>query len=86
MKSGEQDLEQIEKLGTTIFGYVWNSVTDEMGVKFPVNLSKKRRSVRVQPNIKLSEVDKLGEIRLTKRILLGFVNSFGDPLGIASTW
>ena len=41
MKSGEQDLEQIEKLGTTIFGYVWNSVTDEMGVKFPVNRSKK---------------------------------------------
>ena len=86
VKSGEQDVEQIEKLGTSIFGYVWNAEKDEIGVKFPVNLSKKRRSVRVQPNITLSEVDKLGEIRLTKRILLGFVNSFGDPLGIASPW
>ena len=41
---------------------------------------------RAQQNITLSEVDKFAEIQLTKRILLGFVNSFGDPLGIASPW
>ena len=86
VRSGEKDTEQIEKLGNSVFGYIWNVTADEMAVKFPVNLSKKRRSVRVEPNLTVADVEKLMGAKLSKRILLGFVNGFGDPLGMASPW
>ena len=37
--------EQAAKLGWNVFGYDWNVVKDTMAVKFPVNLSVKKRSV-----------------------------------------
>ena len=86
VRSGETDQEQIEKMGTSVFGYLWDAPEDEMGVKFPVNLSKKKRSVRSLPDLTVRDIDKLRDVKLSKRILLGFVNGFGDPLGIASPW
>ena len=86
VRSGETDQEQIDKMGTSVFGYLWNAPEDQMGVKFPVNLSRKKRSVRSLPNLTMKDIEKLGEVKLSKRILLGFVNGFGDPLGIASPW
>ena len=86
VKSGETDKEQINKMGTSVFGYEWDATHDVMAVKFPVNLSRKRRSVRSQKNLTVQDIDKLVDMKLSKRILLGFVNCFGDPLGIASPW
>ena len=86
VRNGETDQEQINKMGNSVFGYEWNAPEDIMGVRFPVNLSRKRRSVRSQPNLTDQDVAKLSTIKFSKRILLGFVNGFGDPLGIASPW
>ena len=55
-----------------------------MAVNFTLNLSKKRRSVRLHSDLTLADVDKLRTINLTKRNLLGVVNGFGDFLGMAS--
>ena len=57
-----------------------------MSVKFPVNLSKKKRGVRVQPNLTVEDLELLEREVLTKRKVLGFVNGFGDVLGIAQPW
>ena len=57
VRSGERDQEQIDKMGTSVFGYVWDAPLDQMGVKFPVNLSRKRRSVRSQPDLTVQDID-----------------------------
>ena len=86
VESGDTDQEQIDKLGSNVFGYLWDVTNDMMGVRFPVNLSKKKRSVRSEPNMTLDDVEKIRTMRLCKRNLLGFVNGFSDPSGIASPW
>ena len=86
VRSGGTDQEQIDKLGGNVFGYLWNVTEDMMGVRFPVNLSRKRRSVRSEPNLTLDDVEKIKTLELCKRNLLGFVNGFSDPAGIASPW
>ena len=84
--SGDTDQEQISKLGGNVCGYTWNVTEDILGVKFPVNLSKKKRSVRSEPNLTIDDIEKLKTMHLCKRNLLGFVNGISDPLGIASPW
>ena len=84
--SGDTDQEQIDKLGSSVFGYFWDVTRDELAAQFPVNLSKKRRSIRSEPNLTVEDIEKLGSVHLCKRNLLGFVNGFSDPLGIASPW
>ena len=84
--SGDTDQEEIDKLGGNIFGYEWNVSQDVLGVKFPVNLSRKKRSVRSEPDMTVADIERLRAVKLTKRNLLGFVNGSGDPLGIGSPW
>ena len=84
--SGDTDKEEIDKLGGNIFGYPWDVTKGVMAVKFPVNLSRKKRSVRSEPDLTIADIERLGTIKLTKRNLLGFVNGIGDPLGIGSPW
>ena len=82
--SGQKKNEETDLLGDKVLGYVYHVDTDMLGVSFPVNLSRKKRSVRVEPNLTLEDVDGLKSRTLTKRILLGVTNGFGDFLGIAS--
>ena len=84
VRSGETDEQQMVKMGGTVFGYLWDprKGKDELSVRFPVKLSRKKRSVRCEPNLTLQDVDKLGSVKLSKRILFGFVNGFGDPIGM----
>jgi hypothetical protein len=84
--SFDTDEEQAAKLGGNVFGYDWDVKTDTMAVKFPVNLSVKKRSVRSEPNLTISDIEKLRTMHLSKSNLLGFVNGFSDPVGIASPW
>ena len=84
--SGDTDQSQIDLLGSNVFGYTWHVTEDKMAVKFPVNLSKKKRSIRSEPNMKVEDIEKLRTLNLSKRKLLGFVNGIGDPLGIGSPW
>ena len=49
-----------------------------------MNLSRKKRNVRTRPDLTLADVDSLSSITMSKRLLLGVTNSFGDFLGIAS--
>ena len=84
--SFDTDEEQAAKLGGNVFGYDWDVKTDTMAVKFPVNLSVKKRSVRSEPNLTISDIEKLRTMHLSKSNLLGFVNGFSDPVGMASPW
>ena len=69
--SFDTDEEQAAKLGGNVFGYDWDVKTDTMAVKFPVNLSAKKRSVRTEPNLTIADLDKLRNMHLCKNNLLG---------------
>ena len=58
-------------MGGNVCGYTWNVTEDIMGVKFPVNLSKKKRSVRSEPDLTLADIEKLKTMHVCKRNILG---------------
>ena len=82
--SGQTPNEESDLLGDKVLGYGYDLAKDNLSVKFPLNISPKKRSVRVEANLTLNDLDKLKSETLTKRILLGVVNSFGDFLGFAA--
>ena len=82
--SGGKKTAETELLGNKVLGYRYDLEEDMMGVTFPINISKKKRSVRQEPNLTLKDVDMLQSRTLTKSVLLGITNGFGDFLGIAS--
>ena len=82
--SGQEPSEESDLLGNKVLGYHYDIEKDMLEVPFPVNLSRKKRSVRVEPNLTLKDIGGLKSRSLTKRILLGVTNGFGDFLGIAS--
>ena len=49
-------------------------------------MSRKGLSVRTEPNMTLADLERLRSMHLCKSNLLGFVNGFSDPIGIASPW
>ena len=71
-------------MGNKVLGYTSDVELDMLGVTFPINISKKKRSVRVEPNLTVDDIVNLKTKTLTKRILLGVTNGFGDFLGIAA--
>ena len=82
--SGQKSSEESDLLGSKVLGYHSNLEKDMLAVSFPINLSKKKRSVRQEPNLTLKDTDSLRSRTLTKRNLLGVVNGFGDFLGMAA--
>ena len=81
---GQEPNEESDLMGGKVLGYGYDIKEEMLAVRFPVNISKKRRSVRSEPNLTLLDVEMLKSKKLTKRMLLGVTNSFGDFLGIAS--
>ena len=83
---GEQDQADDNLLGNKVFGYRWNHKEDIMGIQLSINMSREKRGVRVNPDLTLADLDTIRSLTMTKRLLLGVTNSFGDFLGIASPY
>ena len=81
----EGDMSQADKnlLSNTVFGYFWDPKTKFMKMLVSLNLSKKKRNVRVLPDLTVKDLVTLKQVKMTKRNLLGITNSFGDFLGLA---
>ena len=82
--SGSKKSLDSDLMGDRVLGYSYNVETDMLGLKFDMNISKKKRSVRLDPNLTLDDLEKLRSTEFTKRILLGVTNGFGDFLGIGT--
>ena len=82
--SGTKRSVDSDLMGNKVLGYTYDVEEDMLGLHFGMNISKKRRSVRLEPNLTLQDVDKLRSSTLTKRLLLGVTNGFGDFLGIGT--
>ena len=55
-----------------------------MSLHFWMNISKKKISIRLEPDLTLADVEKLRSTSLSKRMLLGVTNGFGDFLEIGT--
>ena len=82
--SGQKHNEDSRLLGDKVLGYKYDVEKDKLGLTFPINISKKKRNVRTEPNLTLQDLDQLKTRKLTKRLLLGVTNGFGDFLGVGS--
>ena len=83
---GDMDQPDENLLGNAVFGYGWNAKTGVMRLKFKLNMSKKKRGVRTEPDLTVDNLESLKTQKFTKRNLLGLTNSFGDYLGIAEPY
>ena len=50
---GDKDQSEENLLGNSVFGYEWDSINDQMAIKFRINTSQKKRSVRSKPDLTL---------------------------------
>ena len=74
--------KEIEK--EKILGLEWERERDEFHFKAKLNFSIRKRKVRIQPDLKRSEVPENIPCVLTKRQILAQVNGIFDPLGLIS--
>ena len=82
--SGEDNKELTKLIGDKVLGYNLDTVSDQMSVSLPVNISKKKtKKLRTGSNHTVETLGLLEEVKLTKRICLGVTSGFLDFLGIA---
>ena len=82
--SGQVSTAESDLMGNKVLGYDSDIERDMLALTFRMNISKKKRSVRVDPDLTLKDVDKLKSANLSKRVLLGVTNGFGDFLGMGT--
>ena len=81
----EGDMSQADNnlLNNKLFGYGYDCKMGKLQLRISLNLSKKKKNVRTEPDLKVSDLDDLRSKTMTKRNLLGITNSFGDFMGMA---
>ena len=80
--SGDTDPERLALLGEKVLGHTWRPTEDEFVFTIKVNLSTKKRGQKSGQDLVEVDIPRLLQIKLTKRVLLGFVMSQYDPMGI----
>ena len=84
--SGDTSPEALALLGSgdinRVLGMNWNPATDKLTVSTRINISKKRRGVRTEPDLTYEQIPRILEVKLTKRMVLVIVMACYDPLGL----
>ena len=67
-----------------MFGIKWDPTGDNFSFSVQINLTKKVKGVRTGDNLTQETLPKILTADLTRRIILGIVNTCQDPLGLLS--
>ena len=67
-----------------ILGVRWDPTKDEFAFIIKINLSKKIKGIHSEPDLTVNAIPSMINMKLTRAILLGIVNSCYDPLGLLS--
>ena len=70
IKSGENRAQVLDNYGGSILSVPWETETDEIKMKFEVNLSPKIQNIRTCPPVGKEEADDIRKLALTRRIML----------------
>ena len=65
--SGSPKSEDSELMGNKVLGYNYDVEEDMLSLHFGINISKKKRSVRLEPDLTLADVNKLKKTVLYQR-------------------
>ena len=65
-------------LNNKVFGQGWDLKQAKLKVKFSIYVGQKRRKVKLEPVLRKEDLEKLKGKLMTRRILLGVTNGFGD--------
>ena len=81
--SGDTDEAAIALMGEKVLGHAWRPTQDKFVFSFPVNLSTgKSKGKKIAMDLTEEDIPRLPSTTLTRRILLGFVQSQYDPMGL----
>ena len=81
--SGDTDEERLALMGEKILGHIWRPTLDKFVFIVVVNLSTtKRNGVKTEKDLTVDDIPRLPSLKLTKRMLLSFVMSQYDPMGL----
>ena len=81
--SGETNPEKIAKLGNSVLGIGWDPPSDNISMNLTVNLGQRKKGKPLlEPDLTIERLDSIKKRILTRRTLLGVVNSIYDPLGL----
>ena len=67
-----------------VLGVGWNPKTDSFHFSVRINFSPRRKKIRTDPDLNISQIPSEIPIALTKRMVHSQVNGFYDPLGLAT--
>ena len=81
--SGSDNQEAIGKLSGAVLGYKWDPKEYQMSIPLKFNISKKRKGKHQDPDLSLSDIDKLKSTKHNRRMPLGICNGIFDPIRIA---
>ena len=82
--SGDSNDETLKLLGDKTLGHTWLPPTDKFVFRINVNLSGKKRGVRVAKDLTPDDIPRLSSLTFTRRSLHGFVMAQYDPMGLIS--
>ena len=80
------DNKSIEKLRDLVLGCHSDPKRNLIGIKFYFNSSKRRKGVKIKPNLTNRYLNEFQEICLSHRSLLSVCNRIYDPLGLAAPY
>ena len=79
---GDMTQDDDNLMNNKVFGYGYDSKKAQLKNIFSINLGKKKRKVKLEPDLTLEDLNKLKDKVMTRRLLLGVTNGFGDFMGI----
>ena len=81
--SGDDNPEMLQLMGDKVLGHTWRSKEDQLVFTVPVNLStSKKKGEKTSRDLNAEDIPRLPTMILTRRMLLSFVMSQYDPMGL----